>query len=147
VILHIDHLGIVAHSLAEASDLLLDRFGFTVDVSRSPLPRGLYMAPENATIYFLKVGTGQTQIELLLPRDTITGMGKWLARRGPSVHHIAYMVDDVATQAAELRSRGLQEIDLGPNPSAAFFYPKTTMGILTELVDAKTMTRLHAMEA
>ncbi len=146
MILGIDHLGVVAHSFESARELLVDTFGFTFDADRSPLPGGLYMAPENAIIYFIKVGEGSTQIELLLPQDEVTGMGKWLAKRGPSVHHIAYMVDDVQSQARELEKHGLLQIDLGPNPSAAFFYPKTTMGILTELVDAKTMERLHYME-
>lgn len=145
--LRIDHLGVVAHSLDDARELLLDRFGFAIDESRSPLPAGLYMEMENAIIYFIKIGDGETQIELLLPRDTVTGMGKWLAKRGPSVHHIAYMVDNVAREAGRLRGLGLEEIDLGPNPSAAFFYPRTPMGILTELVDATTMTRLHRMDA
>ena len=70
-------------------------------------------------------------------------MGKWLDKRGPSVHHVAYLVDDVGEHAAELRGKGLEQIDMGPDPSAAFFYPRTTMGILTELVDAGTMQRLH----
>ncbi|GAA4538950.1 hypothetical protein [Pseudonocardia xishanensis] len=53
------------------------------------------------------------------------------------------MVDDVSAHAAELRDKGLRQIDLGPNAAAAFFQPEDTMGILTELVDARTMERLH----
>ena len=49
----------------------------------------------------------------------------------------------VEAHAAELRTRGLEQIDLGPNAGAAFFYPRSTMGILTELVDAGTVRRLH----
>ena len=144
MILRIDHLGLVARSFEEASGLLLDKLGFTIDVDRTPMPAGIYMARENADIYFVEVGEGDTRLELLLPRDKQTGMGRWLDRRGPSVHHIAYMVDDVEEHAAELRSRGLEQIDLGPNAGAAFFYPRSTMGILTELVDAGTVRRLHA---
>ena len=108
------------------------------------MPHGYYMAPENAWIYFIQVGTGPTQIELLLPQDTSTGMGRWLHKHGPSVHHLAYMVDDVEEHARELVGKGLARIDLGPNADAAFFYPRTTMGILTELVDARTINRLHS---
>src|SRR5580692_8395190 len=114
MILRIDHIGLVARSLEEASDLLLDKLGFTIDTYRTPMPNGIYMARENADIYFIQVGEGDTQLELLLPRDKKTGMGRWL-----------------------------EQIDLGPNAGAAFFYPRSTMGILVELVDAGTVGRLH----
>ncbi|MCU1503853.1 MAG: mce [Ilumatobacteraceae bacterium] len=143
MILHIDHIGLVARSLDEAQELFLETLGFTWDLYRTPMPNGFYMQQENAQIYFIQVGDGNTQIELLLPRDKVTGMGKWLAKRGPSVHHLAYMVDDVEQHALELIDKGLQRIEMGPNPGAAFFYPRTTMGILTELVDAGTAQRLH----
>jgi methylmalonyl-CoA/ethylmalonyl-CoA epimerase len=143
MILRIDHIGLVARSFDEAADLLLDKLGFTIDTHRTPMPDGFYMARENADIYFVEVGEGDTRLELLLPRDKQTGMGRWLDRRGPSVHHIAYLVDNVEEDAAELRGRGLEQIDMGPNAGAAFFYPRSTMGILTELVDAGTVRRLH----
>lgn len=143
MILRIDHIGLVARSLEEASDLLIDTLGFEFDHTRIVDPAGYDMAMENAMIHFIRVGQGDTMIELLLPRDKATGMGKWLEKRGPSVHHVAYMVDDVAEHAAELRGKGLEQIDMGPDAGAAFFYPRTTMGILTELVDAGTMQRLH----
>jgi len=53
------------------------------------------------------------------------------------------MVDDVEAHAAELAGKGLERIDLGPNAGAAFFYPRSTMGILTELVDSGTSAYLH----
>ena len=142
MILRIDHIGLVARSLEEASDLLIDTLGFEFDHTRIVDPAGYDMAMENAEIHFIRVGQGDTMIELLLPRDTVTGMGKWLDKRGPSVHHVAYMVDDVAEHATELRAKGLEQIDMGPDAGAALL-PRTTMGILTELVDAGTMQRLH----
>jgi methylmalonyl-CoA/ethylmalonyl-CoA epimerase len=147
MILRIDHVGIVARSFDEATDLLLDTFGFSFDAERTPMPYGSYMAPENCVIYFITVGGGDTRLELLLPRDQSTGMGRWLEKHGPSVHHLAYLVDDVAAHAAELRGRGLEQIDMGPGATAAFFYPRSTMGILTELVDARTMERVHVVAA
>ena len=142
MILRIDHVGVVANSFNEACDILIDTLGFTFDSGRNP-PNGIYMPQENADIHFITVGEGDTRIELLLPRDRATGMGAWLAKRGPSVHHLAYMVDDLHTHAEGLRDKGLRQIDLGPDAGAAFFYPKDTMGILTELVDVRTMERLH----
>jgi len=67
-------------------------------------------------------------------RRTVSGIAKYLARRGPSLHHLGYAVDDVAEDARLLREKGLQQIDLGGLATAAFFYPKSAMGILTELV-------------
>ena len=142
MIIGIDHVGVVARSYEEASETLLETLGFSLDAERNP-ENGIYMAPENADIHFIKVGIGETRIELLLPRDRKTGMGRWLDRRGPSVHHLAYLVDDVPAHAAELRDKGLRQIDLGPDAAAAFFYPRDTMNMLTELVDANTMRRLH----
>lgn len=144
MILRIDHVGVVARSFDEAKDLLVDTLGFAFDEGRTPMPHGIRMAQENALIYFVNVGDGDTRIELLLPQDRVTGMGKWLDKRGPSVHHLAYLVDDVEAHAALLRAKGLSQIDLGPDAGAAFFHPRTTMGILTELVDVRTMERLHA---
>ncbi|MGE0508474.1 MAG: VOC family protein [Acidimicrobiia bacterium] len=143
MILRIDHIGVVARSFEEAKDILIDTLGFEFDYSRIADPKGYLMKPENAYIHFIRVGEGDTMIELLLPRDKVTGMGRWLDRRGPSVHHVAYMVDDLETHAAELRDKGLEQIDMGPDAGAAFFYPRSTMGILMELVDAKTGERLH----
>jgi methylmalonyl-CoA/ethylmalonyl-CoA epimerase len=145
MILHVDHIGLVARSLQEASDLFIETLGFTWDLERSPMPDGYDMIRENARIYFIKVGQGETQIELLLPRDNVTGMGKWLAKHGPSVHHLAYMVDNVEEHAAELVEEGLERIDLGPRANAAFFYPRSTIGILMELVDAGTVDGLAAL--
>jgi methylmalonyl-CoA/ethylmalonyl-CoA epimerase len=144
MILRIDHIGLVARSFDEASDLLLGTFGFSIDLERTPMPDGMYVALENVWVYFIRVGDGETRLELLLPQDTVSGMGRWLHKRGPSVHHLGYLVDDVAADAAELRGRGLEQIDLGPEARAAFFRPRSTMGILTELVDARTGQRVHA---
>jgi methylmalonyl-CoA/ethylmalonyl-CoA epimerase len=146
MILNIDHVGVVARSLDDARRVLIDTLGFHFDEYRSPNPNGFYMRQENADIFFIEVGHGETRIELLLPRDDSTGMGRWLRKRGPSVHHLAYMVDDLELHARELVGKGLSRIDLGESGkgSAAFFYPNDTMGILTELVDVNTMERMHS---
>lgn len=143
----IDHIGVVARSFEEADEHFLSTMGFEIDWDRISTPGGFWMKQENAFIYFIKVGEGKTFIELLLPQDEITGMGKWLARRGPSVHHICYRVDDVEAHAAELCAKGLNRIDMGPDAHVAFFYPKTTMGILTELVDDRTLAELKVNAA
>ena len=133
----LDHVGVVAHSLDEASDILLDRLGFTLDQVRAPLPDGRYFAPERTQIFFVKIGIGETRIEILLPEDDRSGIGRWLVKRGPSMHHPCYASDDVPMDAARLRNEGLEMIDLGADPetmSACFFHPRSMNGILTEII-------------
>ena len=63
-------------------------------------------------------------------------IARWLAKRGPSLHHLGYASDDVQEDARLLRERGLRQIDLG-GIGAPFFYPKDVLGILTEIVPAR----------
>jgi methylmalonyl-CoA epimerase len=133
----LDHVGVVAHSWEEASQVLVDTLGFPVDSDRTRLPDGNLYVPQNTRIYFVKIADGETKIEILIPQDTESGIAKWLAKRGPSLHHLGYAVSDVQGDAATLRAKGLQQIQLGnptETPRGIFFYPKDTMGILTELV-------------
>ena len=135
----IDHVGIVAHNWSEAKEVLLDRLGLEVDERRSPLPDGVYFAPERTNNYFIRVGIGKTRVEVLIPADTTSGTARFLARNGPGLHHIGYACADVAVEADRLERGGLRRIDLGPATdqrrlAAAFFHPKSVNGILTELV-------------
>jgi methylmalonyl-CoA/ethylmalonyl-CoA epimerase len=135
----IDHIGIVAHTWDEARQVLLDRLGLELDEKRSPLPDGVYFAPEKTNNYFIKVGLGQTRVEVLIPADASSGTARFLALKGPGLHHIGYACRDVAAEAERLEQTGLQRIDIGPAPdparlTAAFFHPKSVNGILTELV-------------
>lgn len=138
MIVELDHVGIVAHNWEEAAEVLVEKLGLIVDVKRAPLPDGVYFAPEQTNNYFLKVGLGQTRIEILIPQGTTSGTAKFLERNGPGLHHLGYACLDVAEEATNLETKGLRRIDLGPQQSgrqgAAFFHPKTVNGILTELV-------------
>ena len=137
---YLDHVGIVAHTWAEAREVLLDRMGLELDVDRTPMPDGSYFAPERTNNYFVKVGLGQTRIEILIPADSTSGTAKYLAKRGPGLHHLGYAVPDVGEAADDLKNRGLVPIDLGSAPDrlrAAFFQPRSAGGILTELVPVR----------
>ncbi len=144
MIVRLDHVGVVAHSLEEAGAVLIDTLGFPIDMDRTSMPEGNLFRPENTRIFFVQVGAGETRIEILIPQDEVSGIAKYLARRGPGLHHLGYAVDDVAEDARVLREKGLPQIDLGPGAGAAFFYPRSTMGILTELVPARRTTRVHS---
>lgn len=136
----LDHVGVVAHSWDEARAVLVETLGFPLDTERTRMPEGNYYAPQNTRIYFVTVGIGETKIEVLIPQDTTSGIARYLAKRGPGLHHLGYAVDDVAADAQALREKGLEQIDL-PGGNAAFFYPKSVMGILTELVPDRTRRR------
>jgi methylmalonyl-CoA epimerase len=135
----VDHIGIVAHTWAEAAAVMIEKLGLEVDEKRSPLPDGSYFAPERTNNYFIRVGIGKTRVEVLIPADTTSGTARFLARNGPGLHHIGYGCSDVAIEAERLEQAGLRRIDLGPAApgrrlGAAFFHPKSVNGILTELV-------------
>ena len=138
MIVRLDHVGVVAHSWGEASDVLVERLGFLVELSRTQMPEGNLYAPQNTRIYFVKVGLGETLIEILIPQDTESGIARYLAKRGPGLHHLGYACDDVPEEARRLRENGLEQIAIGDGLNGVFFYPKSAMGILTELVIIRT---------
>ncbi|MFN8556778.1 MAG: VOC family protein [Dehalococcoidia bacterium] len=134
MIVRLDHVGVVAHSWGEASDALMERLGFPLELSRTRMPDGNLYEPKNTRIYFVKVGLGETLIEVLIPQDTVSGIARYLASRGPGLHHLGYACDDVPAEARRLSDQGLAKIGIGDGLNGVFFYPKSAMGILTELV-------------
>ena len=77
-------------------------------------------------------------VELLEPADAESPIGRYLARRGPGIHHVCFSVDDLDAMLARCRAAGLQLIDETPRLGAegkriAFLHPKSTGGILVEL--------------
>lgn len=137
MITHLDHVGIVAHNLQQAGQVLVDQLGLLYDTDRTPWPKGGYFAPERTKIFFVKVNLGETRIEILLPDDHTSGIGKFLARRGPGLHHLGYASTDVVADTKLFIERGLHYIDFGgpiDDITASFFHPKTANGILTEIV-------------
>lgn len=146
--LHIDHIGIVAHTIEAARSVLGDALGLELDEARSNWPHGSYFAPEQTTNYFFQVGGGETQVEVLIPdADATSGAARFLARKGPGMHHICYACEDVHVEAERLVGNGLREIDVprgaGGLRTVAFFHPAGTGGILTELVPARANLRIH----
>ncbi len=144
MITYLDHVGIVAHSLEQAGEVLVDQLGLQYDEERTPFPDGGYFAPERTQIFFVKVNLGETRIEILLPEDEISGIGKFLARRGPGLHHLGYGSTDVVGDTKLFMERGLQYIDFGgpiEEITASFFHPKTAGGILTEIVPDRRPNR------
>ena len=137
MIVRLDHVGVVAHAWDEASDVLVERLGFPLELSRTRMPEGNLYEPQNTRIYFVKVGLGETLIEILIPQDTTSGIARYLAKRGPGLHHLGYACDDVPAETERLRGQGLEPIAIGDGRNGVFFYPRSAMGILTELVIAR----------
>lgn len=134
MIRRLDHVGVVAHSWDEASEVLVERMGFPLELSRTRMPEGNLYEPQNTRIYFVKVGLGETLIEVLIPQDAVSGIARYLAKRGAGLHHLGYACDDVPEEVGRLKSQGLEPIQIGDMQNGVFFYPKSAMGILTELV-------------
>jgi methylmalonyl-CoA/ethylmalonyl-CoA epimerase len=139
---HIDHVGIVAFTIEQAREVLGDALGLEVDEPRSQWPTGSYFAPEQTYNFFFQVGGGETQVEVLIPEAGATsGAARFLERRGPGLHHLCYACEDVHAEAERLLANGLQEIDIpraaDGRRTVAFFHPRSTGGILTELVPVR----------
>jgi methylmalonyl-CoA/ethylmalonyl-CoA epimerase len=83
---------------------------------------------------------GENHVELLAPLDADTPVGKFLAKRGPGLHHVAYQVPDIDAALKELKDAGMPLIDerarVGIRGSrVAFLHPRGTGGVLTEIVE------------
>ncbi len=82
---------------------------------------------------------GENHVELLAPLAPDTPVGKFLARQGPGLHHVAYQVADIDATLSALKQAGLQLIDEHPRTGirgsrVAFMHPRATIGVLTEIV-------------
>ena len=86
------------------------------------------------------VAAGDALVELLQPNESDSPIGKFLARRGPGIHHICFAVDDLDGTLERCRVAGVRLIDANPRPGAdgkriAFLHPASTAGVLVELTE------------
>src|SRR3954469_9664534 len=87
---------------------------------------------------------GENHVELLRPLADDTPVGRFLAKRGPGLHHVAYQVADIDATLAPLRAAGVRVIDETPRPGirgsrVAFLHPSASGGVLTEIVQPATL--------
>lgn len=127
----IDHVGVAVESIDAALALYRDALGM-------PLVHRETVAEQGVEAALLDVGDGH--IELLQPLSADTAVGKFLARRGPGLHHVAYRVESVTDTLQELAGAGLRLIDEHPRTGirgsqVAFVHPASTGGVLTEIVE------------
>jgi methylmalonyl-CoA/ethylmalonyl-CoA epimerase len=126
----VDHVGVAVDDLEAALALYRDTLGM-------PLVHRETVAEQGVEAALLDVG--ESHIELLAPLSPNTAVGKFLARRGPGLHHVAYRVDSVEDALAALSKAGMRLIDEQPrtgirNSRVAFVHPSSTGGVLTEIV-------------
>jgi len=127
----IDHVGVAVSDLDRAIALYEGTFGM-------PLVHRETVEAQGVEAVLLDVGDGH--IELLSPLGADTVVGKFVEKRGEGLHHVAYRVDDIDAALANLRKVGVDLIDsearVGIRGSrVAFLHPKSTGGVLTELVE------------
>jgi methylmalonyl-CoA epimerase len=129
--LSLDHVAIAVPSITAALpifELLADAPGSRIE----------HVEAQQVDVAF--VGTGAARVELLQPSSPDSTVQKFLDRRGPGLHHIAYRVPDIEAALRRLAAAGIRLIDEQPRPGAgghkvAFLHPQSTHGVLVELVE------------
>jgi methylmalonyl-CoA/ethylmalonyl-CoA epimerase len=126
----IDHVGVAVDDLDAAIALHEQAFGLA-------LAHREVVEEQGVEAVLLEVGAGH--VELLAPLQPDTAVGRFLASRGPGLHHVAYRVGDIEAALATLRERGLRLIDETPrvgirDSRVAFVHPQSAGGVLTEIV-------------
>jgi methylmalonyl-CoA/ethylmalonyl-CoA epimerase len=126
----IHHLGVAVEDLDEAVETYAKLFG--AEVERRDLV-------ESQGVEAAAVRVGENRVELLASLGQETPVGKFLANRGPGVHHVAFEVSDLRQEMAELAQQGVHVIDEEPHRGlfgleVAFVHPESVHGVLAELV-------------
>jgi methylmalonyl-CoA epimerase len=127
----IDHIGVAVEDLDAAIELYKGRFQMAEQYREVVEAQGVEAV-------LLEIGEGH--VELLKPLGPDTAVGKFLAARGPGLHHVAYQTADIDSALEQVKAAGLELIDeqarVGIRGSrVAFLHPKATGGVLTELVE------------
>ena len=126
----VDHIGVAVEDLDAAIALHERDYGMAL-VHREVI--------DDQGVEAVLLDVGENHVELLRPLGEDTPVGRFLAKRGPGLHHVAYQVADVDSTLAALRERGLQLIDETPRTGirgsrVAFLHPASSGGVLTEIV-------------
>ena len=126
-----DHVGIAVKNLDEAIHVYRDLLGFKL--------MGVHVLAERKIKIALISTGGETQIELVQPLDDESTVAKFLETRGEGIHHFAIRVEDIEAALADMKKNNIALIDEKPRIGAegkkvAFVHPKSTKGVLLELV-------------
>jgi methylmalonyl-CoA/ethylmalonyl-CoA epimerase len=127
----IDHIGVATDDLDGAIALYEGTLGM-------PVAHRETVESQGVEAVLLDVGEGH--VELLRPLGPDTPVGKYLDKKGPGLHHVAYAVDDIEAVLGRLKEAGVEMIDAEPRAGirdsrVAFVHPRSTGGVLTEIVE------------
>ena len=127
----LDHIGLVVTDLDESIAFYEDTFKL----------EGTYREVlEEQQVEVVLLDVGESHVELLRPLSPETSCGRFLEKRGPGVHHVAYQVDDIVAALAELSASGVEVLDPVPRAGVrgtkiAFLHPRSVGGVLTEIIE------------
>ena len=127
----IDHIGVAVEDLDAA--IALYEQGFEMRLAHRE-------TVESQGVEAVLLDVGEGHVELLAPLGPDTAVGKFLARKGPGLHHVAYAVEDIDLALEQIRKAGLELIDQEPRQGirgsrVAFLHPRSTGSVLTEIVE------------
>jgi len=128
---NINHVAVVVNDMEKALSFWRDALGLELHELRN-------VPVENSQVAFLPLAG--SEVELVEPTSEDSGIAKYLAKRGPGMHHICLEVDDIEGMLAQLKAKGVRLINQEPRTSAdgkryAFIHPESTSGVLVELYE------------
>jgi len=129
----VDHVAIVVEDIDSALGFWRDALGLHLEHVEE-------ISEQQSTVAFLPVG--DSEVELVQPTEADSGLGRYLQKRGPGMHHICLEVDDIDTMLDRLKEKGVRLINESPISGAggkklAFIHPQSTNGVLVELYQLK----------
>jgi methylmalonyl-CoA epimerase len=127
----IDHIGVAVEDIDAA--LALYRDGFEMELAHRE-------TVESQGVEAVLLDVGEGHVELLAPLGPDTPVGRFMAKNGEGLHHVAYAVDDIDAALKGIAAAGIQLIDSEPRTGirdsrVAFLHPRSTGGVLTEIVE------------
>jgi methylmalonyl-CoA/ethylmalonyl-CoA epimerase len=127
----IDHVGVAVEDLDAAIALYEKTYAMELVHRETVTEQG---------VEAVLLDVGENHVELLAPLGPDTPVGKFLAKKGPGIHHVAYQVTDIDATLASLKDAGLRLIDETPRigirgSRVAFLHPSASGGVLTEIVE------------
>ena len=128
--MRLEHVGIAVNDLAEANDLFSRLFG-------KPHYKTESVESESVTTSFFQLG--ESKIELVASLgDAESAISKYIGKKGPGIHHLAFEVEDIHQSMEEMKQKGFELLSEKPKKGAdnkliCFLHPKTTNGVLVEL--------------
>ena len=129
------HVAVAVPALSETIPFYRDVLGYNVDEPR-------VIADQRVRVAFAT--RDGSRVELLEPTDTDSGVARFVAERGrPTLHHLCFVVDDLASTLVRLASEGIELVDLKPRRGVeglvAFLHPRAANGVLVELIDRESV--------